>query len=609
MLNENGSSDQTAVVLVVDDCTDMHSIIRQILAPIGVRIIHAFGGQECLRSAASDLPSLILLDYNMPFCDGMEVLQKLQSDVRLADIPVILITGDNDPTLVAAAYANGVSDYISKPFLPVELRARVGAVLKTQSLIKDLRHSAKIDMLTGLPNRTGLFERIHHAIDLSRHGLAAFAVMFIDLDRFKLVNDSLGHSSGDAVLIEAAQRLQRSVQRTELASRNESNAVVARFGGDEFVVLLECIASPEEAERIAERILSVMQAPYMVGGRSIYSNASIGVVTCSGQYNTPEELIRDADIAMYESKDGGRGCYRVFNSSMRNRAHNRLQMDSDLRRAIELNQFKLQYQPIVNLETGRVESVEALIRWHHPDRGIIPPLDFIPFAEETGLIVAIGEWVMRTACLQYADWQTIDPSAMPNHISINLSRQQLVQCDLPHAFQNILVESGIDPNCVHFEITESEIMDDLQASIQAINALRATGAKIDLDDFGTGYSSLACLHELPIDVLKLDRSLVSSLDKGGYFSKLVDLVLKLIAGTKIQAVAEGIETIEQLARLKILGCHLGQGYYFSKPIDADRIQEFVRKQQLQEESFACVSSNSFAPVVPTLFSVPNLHAL
>lgn len=609
MLNENGSSDQTAVVLVVDDCTDMHSIIRQILAPIGVRIIHAFGGQECLRSAASDLPSLILLDYNMPFCDGMEVLQKLQSDVRLADIPVILITGDNDPTLVAAAYANGVSDYISKPFLPVELRARVGAVLKTQSLIKDLRHSAKIDMLTGLPNRTGLFERIHHAIDLSRHGLAAFAVMFIDLDRFKLVNDSLGHSSGDAVLIEAAQRLQRSVQRTELASRNESNAVVARFGGDEFVVLLECIASPEEAERIAERILSVMQAPYMVGGRSIYSNASIGVVTCSGQYNTPEELIRDADIAMYESKDGGRGCYRVFNSSMRNRAHNRLQMDSDLRRAIELNQFKLQYQPIVNLETGRVESVEALIRWHHPDRGIIPPLDFIPFAEETGLIVAIGEWVMRTACLQYADWQTIDPSAMPNHISINLSRQQLVQCDLPHAFQNILVESGIDPNCVHFEITESEIMDDLQASIQAINALRATGAKIDLDDFGTGYSSLACLHELPIDVLKLDRSLVSSLEKGGYFSKLVDLVLKLIAGTKIQAVAEGIETIEQLARLKILGCHLGQGYYFSKPIDADRIQEFVRKQQMHEESCACVSSNSFVPVVPTLFSVPNLHAL
>ena len=367
--------------------------------------------------------------------------------------------------------------------------------------------------------------------------------MFIDLDRFKLVNDSLGHSSGDAVLIEAAHRLQKSIQCTGPASRNESNAVVARFGGDEFVVLLESIPSPEEAELVAEKILSVMQAPYMVGGRSIYCNASIGVVTCNGQYNTPEELIRDADIAMYESKDGGRGCYRVFNSCMRNRAHKRLQMDSDLRRAIELNQFKLQYQPIVNLETGRVESVEALVRWHHPDRGIIPPLDFIPFAEETGLIVAIGEWVMRTACLQYADWQTIDPSAMPNHISINLSRQQLVQRDLPQVFHDTLVESGIDPNRVHFEITESEIMNDLQASIQAINALRATGAKIDLDDFGTGYSSLACLHELPIDVLKLDRSLVSSLEQGGYFSRLVDLVLKLIAGTKIQAVAEGIEAM------------------------------------------------------------------
>jgi diguanylate cyclase (GGDEF)-like protein len=572
-------------ILVIDDCRDIQALIGKILSPTGARLSYASGGVDGLRMAADLVPTLILLDYLMPDCDGMEVLKQLQADRRLKLIPVIMITGDKDPSLLASAFNHGICDYISKPFLPIELRARVCSALKTRALMEDLKHRAGFDALTGLPNKANLFERIQNSIDASQHGLDLFAVMFIDLDRFKLINDSLGHDCGDLVLREAAKRLKESVRGGDLVVRRESNATVSRFGGDEFVILLESIPNVKSAESIASRILSAMNNPLTVGDRMIYLSASIGVVTSGGQYTTIDELIRDADIAMYEAKEAGRGCFRSFDSSMRTRAIQRWQIDADLRQAIELNQFALQYQPIVNLETGVVESVEALIRWNHPEKGRIPPIDFIPIAEETGLIIVIGEWVMRTACQQFANWFAIDSDSTPNHISINLSRQQLVQSEFPDLFQSALVQSGISPSSIHFEITESEMMKDLSTSVKAINKLRSLGAKIDLDDFGTGHSSLACLHELPLDVLKLDRSLITNIDEDVYRSKLVDLVIKLLSDTSIQVVAEGIETLAQLSKLQELECHFGQGYYFAKPLDADQVQPFVRKLRLQQPKF------------------------
>ncbi|XZE19561.1 two-component system response regulator [Pirellulaceae bacterium SH449] len=572
-------------VLVIDDCRDIQALIGKILSPTGARLSYASGGVDGLRMAADLVPTLILLDYFMPDCDGMEVLKQLQADRQLKHIPVIMITGDKDPSLIASAFSQGICDYISKPFLPIELRARVCSALKTQSLMEDLKQRAGFDALTGLPNKATLFERIQISIDASQHGLDLFAVMFIDLDRFKLINDSLGHDCGDLVLREAAKRLKASVRGGDLIVRRESNATVARFGGDEFIILIESIPNVKSAESIASRILSAMSNPLTVGGRMLYLTASIGVVTSSGQYTTIDELIRDADIAMYEAKEAGRGCFRSFDPSMRIRAIQRWQIDADLRQAIELNQFALQYQPIVNLETGLVESVEALIRWNHPEKGRIPPIDFIPIAEETGLIVAIGEWVMRTACQQFADWFAIDSDSTPNHISINLSRQQLVQSEFLDLFQSALAQSGISPSSIHFEITESEMMEDLATSVEAIKKLRSLGAKIDLDDFGTGHSSLACLHELPLDVLKLDRSLITNIDEDVYRSKLVDLVIKLLSETHIQVVAEGIETFAQLSKLQELDCHYGQGYYFAKPLDADQVQPFVRKMRLEQPKF------------------------
>lgn len=581
-------------ILVIDDCRDIHELINKILSPIGASLSFASGGQEGLLLAANTVPTLILLDYSMPDCDGLQVLKLLQADIRLKHIPVIMITGDNDQELIVSAYKQGICDYIKKPFLAVELRARVTSALKTQGLIEDLKRRAGFDALTGLPNKTILLEKLQNSIDVSRQWHNLFSVMFIDLDRFKLINDSLGHNCGDLVLKEAAKRLKASVRGSDVVVRYDNDATVSRFGGDEFVILFESLPSVSSAELIAARILSAMSDPMMVDGRLVYLGASIGIVTSSGQYNTIDELIRDADVAMYEAKLAGRGCYRTFDNSMRIRALHRWEVDSDLRQAIDLNQFTLQYQPIINLKTGLVESVEALIRWNHPEKGLISPGNFIPIAEETGLIVVIGEWVMRTACMQYADWFAIDSEATPNHISINISSQQLVQCKLPELFQSVIVQSGIRPSSVHFEITESEMIKDLKSSVKAINLLKELGAKIDLDDFGTGYSSLACLHELPIDVLKLDRSLILNIDNGDFLSKLVDLVLKLLSGTQIKVVAEGIETKRQLSKLQDLGCQFGQGFYIAKPMNADLVQSFVR--ELRFKNWNNLNDNTSAAI-------------
>ena len=310
---------------------------------------------------------------------------------------------------------------------------------------------------------------------------------------------------------------------------------------------------------------------------------------------------------MYEAKDAGRGCYRFFEAGMRTRAMKRWQVDTDLRQAIEHDQFCLQYQPIVNLKTGLVESVEALVRWNHPQRGMIPPNDFIPMSEETGLIVTIGEWVMKTACLQFAQWQNQDPDGTPKHISINLSRQQLLQPKFNEVFRSAILLSGIAASSVHFEITESEIMHDLKTCVKEIQSLRSMGAKIHLDDFGTGYSSLACLHQLPIDVLKLDRSLISNMVAGGHYSKLVDLVLKLLSDTQIQVVAEGIETADQLHKLQQLHCQLGQGYYFSKPMDADKVQAFVNKRRFEQSMFPKLSLPTIPLTIPSLFAISKMQ--
>jgi predicted signal transduction protein with EAL and GGDEF domain len=346
------------------------------------------------------------------------------------------------------------------------------------------------------------------------------------------------------------------------------------LGGDEFVVLLDSLATPQDATVVANRLLEALAQPYQLGGHKVYSTASIGIVTSEMPADSADDLLRDADTAMYEAKLAGKGRFVVFDIAMRERVVNRLNLEHDLRQALGSGQLFLMYQPIVSLQTGELESLEALVRWQHPQRGLIAPGEFIPIAEDTGLILPIGAWVLREACRQFARWRANLGAAAPHSISVNLSRNQLLLPDLPKTIGGILEEYGVPPECLHLEITESAVMKDAAAAVKMLHAVKALGVKLDMDDFGTGYSSLACLHQFPLDVLKIDRSFVMNIDRGRDFAALAHAVTQLARNLNISVVAEGIETAAQALMLQSLECEFGQGYHFSKPLLADHIAGF-----------------------------------
>lgn len=439
-------------------------------------------------------------------------------------------------------------------------------------LDEQLRAAALTDKLTGLANREALVARLSASVTRVRQNpRSGFAVLFIDFDRFKLVNDSLGHRFGDLLLIEIAQRLCTHVRSAGPASARADDTLVARFGGDEFVVVLDELDDPDHAVRVANRLLSVLAGPYKLEGHEIFSGASIGIVTSDLAEGTPDDVLRDADTAMYEAKTAGKGRYVLFDTSMRLRARDRLALENDLRSAITNHELRVHYQPIVALTDGSLESVEALARWEHPTRGFVPPARFIPIAEESGLILEIGDWVLREACRQFAAWRCDMGPAAPASISVNLARQQLLHAGLVSRVRSVLQEFNIAPDRLHLEITESEIMHDERVAVGVIRQLKELGVKIDMDDFGTGYSSLACLRQFPIDVLKIDRAFVAAVNEGRDLIALLHSVTQLARNLGIRVVAEGIEDETQLALLQSLGCDFGQGYYFSRPVPAQKI--------------------------------------
>ncbi|MCC7145231.1 MAG: EAL domain-containing protein [Phycisphaeraceae bacterium] len=436
----------------------------------------------------------------------------------------------------------------------------------------ELRSAARTDKLTGLPNRAMLGDRLQQAVLRARRMQDyRFAVLFLDFDRFKNINDSLGHESGDQLLQEIAIRLRAVIREGDSLSSQAGEHTTARLGGDEFVVLLDGIQESADAQIVADRLLEAFALPYRLGGREVYATASIGIVTSANAADTAEGILRDADTAMYEAKLAGKGRYVTFDVSMRDRVQNRLHLENDLRKALESDQLFLVYQPIVSLRTGEVESLETLVRWRHPQRGLISPGEFIPIAEDTGLIIPIGEWVLRESCRQFSLWrQDLGPAA-PRGISVNLSRNQLLLPNLPDTIRRILAETSVPPQCLHLEITESAVMRDVDLATRILRAVKEVGVKLDMDDFGTGYSSLACLHQFPIDVLKIDRSFVANIDRGKDFAALVHAVTQLAGNMGIPVVAEGIETADQVLILQSLECDFGQGYFFSSPLAAAQI--------------------------------------
>jgi diguanylate cyclase (GGDEF)-like protein/PAS domain S-box-containing protein len=442
-------------------------------------------------------------------------------------------------------------------------------VTERKKFEEQLRHNAHHDSLTLLPNRKLFLEWLDHALrKAKRHQNYIFAVLFLDLDRFKIINDSLGHVMGDQLLVELGQRLQSCLRETDK---------IARFGGDEFAILVEDIHEMHEAIRVAERINEALIQPFSLQEREIFCNASIGIAVSTANYQNPADILRDADTALYRAKERGRTRYEVFDVDMRHHALTFLQLETDLRRALENSEFQLHYQPIVSLETGQITAVETLIRWQPPQQSIISPATFIPVAEETGLINPIGEWVLREACRQMCLWDAAHLFKQPILLNVNVSAKQFNQPDLVKQVDKILLETGLRPSRLSLEITESVLMENPEAATVTFSQLNAMGVQLSMDDFGTGYSSLSYLHRFPIHSLKIDRSFVSRMRGDDQNFEIIRAIITLASNLKINVVAEGVETQEQLLHLKHLQCGYGQGYLFSKPLSAEKIEPILRE--------------------------------
>lgn len=444
-----------------------------------------------------------------------------------------------------------------------QVGAEVGRVVERARAQEALRHESLHDSLTRLANRALFQDRLQQALLRCRRDAGqGFAVLFLDLDRFKSVNDSLGHMAGDELIVAVAQRLTVSLRETDLVSG--SGSLLARLGGDEFTVLLEDINAPADAVRVAERLLAQLGKPFELRGQLVYSSASIGIALGNAEYANVGELLRDADIAMYRAKQQGRARWELFDAEMREAAAQRLQLESDLRRALDESQFSLVFQPIVSLPGREVQGFEALLRWQHPVRGWISPAETVALAEELGLIGRLGLWVLEQACGQVAQWQRSCGRAL--FISVNLSPAQLDQPDLPQQVAQALARSGLAPGSLKLELTESMLMRDATQANALLQALKAQGVQLSLDDFGTGYSSLMQLRVMPLDTLKLDRSLVDGMDHDLQKREIARFIVALAQLFGMDVVAEGAETAQEVAELQTLGCDMVQGYFFYRPL-------------------------------------------
>ncbi|MFN6518948.1 MAG: putative bifunctional diguanylate cyclase/phosphodiesterase [Nostoc sp. CreGUA01] len=432
-----------------------------------------------------------------------------------------------------------------------------------------LLHLAFHDALTGLPNRAAFINRLKHAINYSkRHSDYLFAVLFIDLDRFKVINDSLGHHQGDQFLLAIASRLEVCVRSIDTA---------ARLGGDEFTILLEGIQDVSDAIKVAERVEHELKLPFELDGQEIFTTASIGIALSSTvNYEQAEDVLRDADTAMYRAKMLGRARYELFNSNMYANALAKLQLETDLRRAIERLELQVYYQPIVSLGSGSILGFEALLRWEHPERGLLSPADFIPLAEETGLIFSIGKWVLYEACAQMQTWRASHPSKLLKKISVNLSVKQFFQPDLIEQIREILQSTSLNADTLVLDITESVIVENGDRLSTTLSEIRNLGIHLSIDDFGTGYSSLGRLYNFPISLLKIDRSFISSINTNSKNLEIIEILVTLAHKLGVDVLAEGIETQEQLTLLRKLNCEYGQGHFFSVPLNSSAAEALIK---------------------------------
>lgn len=570
-------------LLIIDDDAQIRCVLRDALCE-NYSCTDVSSAEEALALLNSEKFDLVLTDIMMEGISGLELVPQVLE--QLPDAAVIMISGEQTIEVAIEAMRVGAFDYITKPFDLLHLEAAVKRAFEHHQLLAgkrryeselkelveqrtaELNHLSYHDVLTGLPNRVLFEDRLSQAVTSARLKQEMLGMLFLSVDRVKKINDTLGHAVGDCLLREVAGRL---------LNCSRGGETVARFESDEFAILLTHISGTDDLIETSNLIQETLKSPFVLEGQELFVTVSIGISLCPDDGSDTQSLLKNAGAALYRAKEMGGNNYQFYTADMNTRAFKRLAMESSLRRAIEREEFSVYYQPLINIGTRQIVGAEALVRWHHPDLGLVLPAEFIPLAEDTGLIVPIGEWVLRTACAQVMAWQAAGVGSL--RLSVNLSPRQFQQHDLSETVIRILSETGFSPTQLDLELTEGSIMKNAEFAIRVLGELKQMGIQSSLDDFGTGYSSLSYLKRLPIDTLKIDQSFVRDATTDPDDAAIVMAIITLAHNLRLKVIAEGVETEEQFRFLHLLKCDEMQGYLFSRPLPAEDFQRLWQEQQ------------------------------
>ena len=578
------NSGKDATVLVCDDDPTYLLLMEETLSSDNHKVLTAANGVDALKLYIQHEPNIVLLDVHMPMLSGFEVCAEIRKHPKGKDIPILMVTGADDILSIESAYKHGATDFLPKPLRWPMVAHRVRYMLKGSETFNSLKQSeekmrrlAYIDSLTGLPNRQSLDESLEEAIWFAAKERQSLVIMYIDLDNFKRINDTLGHDFGDKLLKKISEKICQCVKEKAGfpdALIDVNDIEVFRLGGDEFMILLNQTLHDDDVKVVAQSLVTCISELVSIDDYEVALTPSIGIAMYPRDGANVTELKKHADVAMYYAKSMGRRGYRFYAESLNENAMKFLQIEGCLRNALSNDEFMLHYQPQVCLKSNKIISVEALLRWMSPELGYVTPSDFIPVAEDSGLINELGEWVMRTACFQAKAW--LDAGMQDFRVSVNLSSIQFKRASLLNMIKRALDDSGLPASLLEVELTESAVMNDVDHNITRLNQIRDMGVAISIDDFGTGYSSLSYLKKFPINTLKIDRSFVITIDSDPDDAAIVEAIIALASTLNLTVIAEGVETHGQLKTLNRFHCDIIQGFYFSKAVSAEEVTEMMQ---------------------------------
>ena len=567
--NYHSPSTSTTKIIVADDDPSIILLLKHILLAEDYCVTEAKTGNEVIEHCKETNFDLAILDIVMPDMNGIDACHFMKNQLTNSP-PVLMITSLDDDVSIDQAFNAGASDYITKPINWSVFKNRVKRLIEAEKTRKTVKKLEYHDHLTGLPNRILLMDRLESSIHRAKRNKTHIALIMIDIDNFKFINGTLGHENGDTLLKSIAKCLQKNLRETDTLSHTD---------GDEFNIIIENIEHAEDIALIAKNLSKSLEHTITLADQSIHIKTSIGIALYPQDGKDIGTLLRNADIALYRAKEHGNNHYQFFSADLSKRAFQRLDLENSLKHAIENNELVVYYQPKIELSTNKAKGMEALVRWQHPEKGLIPPDKFIPIAEETGLIVQLGEWVIKTACRNFSQWKKEN---LPiDNISINISARQFKEQDLASLLYDVLQKNNLPANYIELEISEKALLNNEDHAESKLNQLHNMGIKISIDDFGTGYASLSCLKRLPIDTLKIDRSFTNGILNNPDDIAIINAITGLAQAMDLELVAEGIETIEQLEKIKKLKINYGQGYYWSPPYPADRYKELLARLEVE----------------------------